>query len=218
MIRNIIWDAGGTLFDTYPAMTQAFLSALGESGIQAPAEWVRGLAQVSQRHCAETLAAAYHLDYDNLWQRYKVYLASAPPEQQPPFPGAREVCQWIGAHGGKNLMATHRARELTEKLLGAHGLTSLFSGVVTIFDGYPRKPDPAMLLALAEQHRLARGETLAVGDREIDLQAGRAAGMLTCLFRGAEAAEADFKIQEYRQLEDLLSLMYSLMEKRERKW
>lgn len=214
MIRNIIWDAGGTLFDTYPAMTQAFLSALGEEGIQAPAEWVRELAQVSQKHCAETLAQTYHLDYDRLWERYKADLKAAPPEQQPPFPGVREVCRWITAHGGLNLLATHRERSLTEALLETHGLAPLFAGVVTIFDGYPRKPDPAMLLALVEQHYLAVDETLVVGDRAIDIQAGQAAGMLTCLFRGDERSPADFRIREYRQLVDMLSMMYSLQGKK----
>ena len=40
-LRHIIWDAGGTLFDTYPATTAAFLAALDERGISAPAaHWV----------------------------------------------------------------------------------------------------------------------------------------------------------------------------------
>lgn len=211
MIHNIIWDVGGTLFDTYPAMTGSFLAALKEYGIQAPAEWVRSLAQVSQKHCAQTLADTYHIDYDTLWRRYRQYLETAPPEKSPPFPGAREVCGWIVAHGGQNLVATHRARALTEQLLQFHGLAPLFSDVITIFDGYPRKPDPAMLLALLERRNLAPAETLAVGDREIDLQAGDAAGLTTCLFRGDERLPAGIHIHDYSQLLDLLSAMSSLL-------
>ncbi len=40
MIRNLIWDLDGTLLDTYPAMTGAFVSALAELGLL---DWVRTL-------------------------------------------------------------------------------------------------------------------------------------------------------------------------------
>ncbi len=32
MIRNIIWDADGTLFDTYPAIASAFQAAMADLG------------------------------------------------------------------------------------------------------------------------------------------------------------------------------------------
>ena len=134
-----------------------------------------------------------------------------PTRKIAPFPGVPEVCAWVTAHGGLNLVATHRARPLTEALLRYHGLAPLFSDVVTIFDGFPRKPDPAMLLALLDRHRLPPDDTLAVGDREIDLQAGEAAGLTTCLFRGDETLTPGIRIQHYSQLLDLLSLMYTLM-------
>ncbi|MGE5598647.1 MAG: HAD hydrolase-like protein, partial [Bacteroidota bacterium] len=35
MLRNIIWDVDGTLFDTYPPIAKAFQEALDELGIKA---------------------------------------------------------------------------------------------------------------------------------------------------------------------------------------
>lgn len=201
MITDLIWDVGGTMFDTYPATTAAFLSALEEEGIRAPAEWVRALARVSQQHCAETLAQTYHLDYDRLWARYRAYLKDAPPEQQPPFPGVVAACEAVIAAGGGNYIATHRERALVERLLRYHRLDALIAGVRCTSDGFPRKPDPAMLDDLARTFTLERSRTLVLGDREIDLLAGQAAGMRTCLFGDAQLNfTPECAIQHYRDL------------------
>ena len=44
-------------------------------------------------------------------------------------------------------------------------------------DGFPRKPDPAMVLELLRRHDLAPEDVLAVGDRPGDVLAARAAGV-----------------------------------------
>ncbi len=205
MIRNIIWDVGGTLFDTYPATTRAFLDALAERGVNAPTDWVRSLARVSQDHALRSLAQAYHLDLAPLAERYRALLRHAPPEQQPPFPGAVDVLHAVVERGGLNLIATHRDRALVEILLAHYHLRPLFAAVYSTSDGYPRKPDPAMLDDLALRFDLTREQTLAIGDREIDMQAGQAAGMRTCLFGSAATrVRPDATIQHHSELLALL--------------
>jgi HAD superfamily hydrolase (TIGR01509 family) len=206
MLHHIIWDVGGTLFDTYPAMTAAFLAALAEHGLTAPVDRVRALAQVSQKHCARVLASQYHLDEDAFMAEYKKFLNTSPPQEMPPFPGVIEVCQYICEKQGKNLIATHRARESVEELLAYYHMQPFFAGCLTTSDGYPRKPDPAMLEALVRQYTLARAETLAIGDRELDIQAGKAAGLLTCLF-GEEPVTItpDLRIDTYPDLLKILN-------------
>jgi phosphoglycolate phosphatase-like HAD superfamily hydrolase len=58
MIRNIIWDVDGTLFDTYPAIAQAFKAALNDLGADASLDWIEGLARKSLGRCASTLAGS----------------------------------------------------------------------------------------------------------------------------------------------------------------
>ncbi len=48
-----------------------------------------------------------------------------------------------------------------------------------------RKPRPGMLLELAKRHRLSLSESYMIGDREIDIAAGRAAGTRTIRVDGA---------------------------------
>lgn len=206
MISNLIWDVGGTMFDTYPATTAAFLAALAELGISAPLEWVRALARVSQRHCARTLAQTYALDEERLWAAYWAARERAAPEQQPPFPGVIAVCRAVIQRGGVNLIATHRERERVEQLLRFHHLQDLVAGINSTSDGFPRKPDPAMLDDLAARFQLDRAQCLVLGDREIDIQAGQLAGMRTALFGDAQMdLRPDFTIQDHTQLLALLA-------------
>ena len=182
MFRNIIWDFDGTLFDTYPAFAHAFRAALKELGTDAPVDRIRALASISLTHCVSTLAGEYHLDAEDVKQRFGVHYAEMSPAEQPPFPGAADICKYICSIHGKNVIVTHRGRESTARLLAAHHMTGYFACCLTGDDGYPRKPDPAAFEAVLEMCHLEKHETLAVGDRSIDVLAGQAAGLHTCLF------------------------------------
>lgn len=80
-------------------------------------------------------------------------------------------------------------------------MTDYFAGCLTRDDGYPRKPDPTAFETVLRAHDLKREETIAVGDRDIDIETGQAAGASTCLF-GPEpgAVDADLVIRDFRDL------------------
>ena len=77
--------------------------------------------------------------------------------------------------GGLNLVATHRDRASAENLF--HALGVQVDDLVCAPDGFARKPDPQMNLVLMERHGLDPSEVIAVGDRPIDIDAARAAGI-----------------------------------------
>lgn len=200
MIQNLIWDLDGTLFDTYPAFISAFQAALGGYGVSIPDEEVDALARVSLPFCAARLAERFCLDAAALTERFLEHYTRLPKADQEPFEGAAAVCRHIVCAGGVNLIVTHRRRKSTEELLSVHGLKNLFSGIAAADDGYPQKPDPGAFLALMQQHGLDALQTAAVGDRDIDILAGKAAGLTTCLFASpAVCPEADFTFSHYQE-------------------
>ncbi len=205
MIHNLIWDLDGTLLDTYPAMTEAFVAALIDLGwIVDPAQ-VDSLARQSLGYCAEVLAGETGLDPEEITDRFAEHYRAIPLAQQPPFPGVVEVCRCIVTRGGMNTIITHRGRESAWRLLREHRLDAYFADILGHEDGYPRKPDPAVFMAMIRKHQLKPEETLAIGDRGIDIQAGKAAGLRTCLFGNAESGEApDLAITDFRQLYEML--------------
>lgn len=204
-ILNILWDVDGTLFDTYPAITYALSRAINEMGFSIALNVVDGLARQSLEHCMETLSQRFKLDPDLLRERFTKSYRTVDPANQPPFPGVREVCEMIHAGGGLNVIVTHRRIRSTQGLLNAHGMALDFDDIFSVEQGYPHKPDPAMARAALEKYALQPDETLLIGDRELDIQSGRAAGVRTCLFGRAKlTAPADFQIGHYGQLADML--------------
>jgi phosphoglycolate phosphatase-like HAD superfamily hydrolase len=204
-IRNVIWDVDGTLFDTYPAIARAFKAALAELGADDSLERIADLARVSLGHCVTSLAGEHRLDPAALEDAFSRHYERTTPEEAPPFPGASAVCEHIDRIGGRNVIVTHRGPQGTADLLAASHLAASFSGCITGADGYPRKPDPAAFNAIIERCDLDRDATLAIGDREIDVLAGRAAGVVTCLFGSAGAStQADLVIADFDALLHLL--------------
>ena len=205
MFRNVIWDVDGTLFDTYPAISHAFRIALARFGKDAPIELVMELAKCSLSHCLATLAAMTDVPEPSLDQEFDRCHAQVQFADQPPFPAVIDVCQYVLSVSGKNVVVTHRGPAGTNGLLCAHGMNHLFSGSITSTDGYPRKPDPAAFLAAVDRFGLDPRETITVGDRGIDVEAGKKAGLFSCLFTsGSPVSQPDFVFSSYAELLRLL--------------
>jgi phosphoglycolate phosphatase-like HAD superfamily hydrolase len=205
LFRNIIWDVDGTLFDTYPAITRAIQAGLHDLGKHEEFELVSDLAKISLNHCCMLLVEKHHLDFNSLEQAVDLHFAHINAADCPPFPGVMGICNYIHSDVGKNVIVTHRGRRGTDELLAVHNLTDYFSGCITGDDGYPRKPDPAAFEAALSMVQLPREETLTVGDREIDILAGQAAGLFSCFYgAAADCATADLVIQSYDTLSEFL--------------
>jgi HAD superfamily hydrolase (TIGR01549 family) len=201
VIRNILWDVDGTLFDTYPAITYALSKSLNEMGTAIALNVIDSLARQSISTCIKTLSQRFKLDPDLLHQRFAESYRKVDPANQPPFPGVREVCKLIHERSGLNIVVTHRSVDSTKRLLGTHALSVYFDDIFSVEQGYPRKPDPTIVLAAVEKHSLNPDDTLLIGGRELDIQAGSAAGVRTLLFGGMELKNsADFQIDDYAQL------------------
>ena len=206
MIKHILWDLDGTLFDTYPAITYAISKSLNEIGQSVALNVIDGLARQSIAHCLEALSQRFKLDRGLLEARFAEAYRVIDPANQTPFPGVQEVCSVIHRRGGLNIIVTHRGLQSTQRLLDTHDMAASFDDIFSVEQGYARKPDPAMLLAAMEKYHLDPAETLLVGDRELDIQAGQAAGVRTCLFGSADlTVPADMRVANYQQLLAILA-------------
>jgi phosphoglycolate phosphatase-like HAD superfamily hydrolase len=207
MIRNLIWDFDGTLFDTYPAIVSSLRAAVGDLVVPPSFEEVRDLAMVSIDGCLETMSTTYDLPLEELGAEFERNYRDVTADDQPPFDGVREVCELICANGGLNVIVTHRRRSGMDRLLAAHGLADLIADTVSCYDdGYPRKPDPAAFLMLVERHHLRLDQTLAVGDRELDVLAAHAAGLPAALFAPtATDVQADVVLPDFGVLHRMVA-------------
>lgn len=182
MIKNIIWDFDGTLFDTYPPIVKAMQAGLAIRGFEYSYDKIMGLCKVSMNHCTQVLSDETGIPYDEIDAAFDSLYAEIGLEEQKPFPGVKEILEKIHADGGKNIIITHRRAATMHQLLDMFQLSPYFSGYLTGDDGFPRKPDPAVFFAALQSFQLNPAETLGIGDRALDAQAGQGAGIQTAFY------------------------------------
>lgn len=201
MIRSIIWDLDGTLFDTYPAVIDAFDLALKEYGVNVPRERLTSLARKNFCHCIAELTQDNGLHVEELITSYRKKYDSISLQSQPLFSGAVEICEYIQSINGLNVLVTHRGKQSADRLFKAYDIHKYFADCITGDDGFPHKPDPASFEEMITRYTLRREETLAIGDRDLDILAGKAAGVRTCAFGpGPFTHQADYSITAYPDL------------------
>lgn len=179
--KHVIWDLDGTLLDTYPATDGALAAALSGLGREVSPDTVRRLTRITLDHAVRTLAAQSGLSEAEIYFSYEQHYAVLGLNHSPAMPGALEAMKAVRTRGGLNLLATHRDRGGAMWRLKAAGLDAEIDDLLCVSDGYPRKPHPALFLALLERHNLNPAEVLAVGDRNLDIVAAHSAGCRAAL-------------------------------------
>jgi phosphoglycolate phosphatase len=76
---------------------------------------------------------------------------------------------------------TNKPRKPAEWILNMLGLRHHFVEVIGGDGPFPRKPDPAGLLHLMEEHGAAPEATVLVGDSPIDVETAKRAGARCCV-------------------------------------
>jgi phosphoglycolate phosphatase-like HAD superfamily hydrolase len=204
LIRDVIWDFDGTLFDTYPATVNSFQRALKDNGIDENNENILSYLKISERCAVSHFMELYGLN-DDFIDKFKLHKKDIEPERVRPFPYALEVCKKLVTLGGRNYIITHRG-DSTLQFLQYHGMQDYFTEIITKKYGFSRKPDPEAFLYLIEKYRIERSSALVIGDRECEILAAKAAGIKVCLYNtnNVEFTEIpDFNIHSLQTVIDL---------------
>ena len=163
------------------------------------------LASTSLDYCLHTLATEFGIPYQQLDAIFRETYQSIQLRDQPPFPGLAELCTQLVAVGVQQFIVTHRRRESLMRLLSTHGLDSYFTHIIAADDGFPRKPSPDAMLHVLTSYAIDPSDALVIGDRDVDILAGQAAGISTCLFRAAFPEIMPTRsIWDYNELADIV--------------
>lgn len=177
-MKNYIWDFDGTLFDTYPVMVDGAWQALKDFGISMDK---KEIYFKMKKYSTSYLINESNLnakEFNELFHRYE----KESTEVSRPFPETKQVLEMLKDNGGRHFILTHRLTESTWGLLKEHRLAHLIEEVVGIDQDFPRKPNPASLNYLIDTFHLERTDTMMIGDRRLDIEAGKNAGVATCLY------------------------------------
>ena len=179
MYDFLIYDFDGTLSDTYPVFTEAFLKLMEKYNIPQDWDTVYGLLKQSIG------AGLNHYDFpmskkEARLEFEKIYEPIALAKQQL-FPEAEPILRFGMEQGKKNYVYTHSGLWVYS-LMDRMGIRDCFDFVLDCTYDFPRKPDPSALNFLIEKCGIDRSRALMIGDRDLDIEVAHNAGIAACLF------------------------------------
>jgi phosphoglycolate phosphatase-like HAD superfamily hydrolase len=205
MYQHIMWDFDGTLFDTYPVMADSFRVTLEKNGISEPLEEIMGLMRISMSTAIRHYQELHRFD-EAFLNDYHAERKSRERDAKP-FDGIADLCGQIQRTGRHNYLYTHRG-ESAVAMLETFGLAEFFTDFITEEHGFERKPSPDAILHLLSKHDIAPEKAIMIGDRDLDIMAGKNAGIDACLFtdKPSSDSQADYVIREIQELRPILNI------------
>ena len=202
--KHLIYDFDGTLSDTYPCFTETVLELIKKYGISDTYENVYSNLKVNVGYALKQ----YDLGKDAAEARrdFHVIHNELAPKIQKPYPEAEEILRYAMAQGHKNYLYTHSGK-IVKILLEQWGIADCFEDIIDSTMKFPTKPAPAALNYLCEKHGLDKKDCLMIGDRDIDTDCGRNAGMKGCLFdpdHYYDKADVDYRIENLLELKNII--------------
>ena len=209
-MTSIIWDFDGTLANSYPGMVIAVQESLKTNfQIEISKDSIyKDIKKTSIRQYVTDLftekgesdedvtrdVKIFYHDYKLLEKQYqdKIHL----------IPHAEKALKYLQKLKVTQFIVTHRdesIKELTEQL----AIRSFFTEVVSVENGFERKPSSNMLDYLVSKYHLA-DDIYVIGDRKIDIDFGKSADAKTIYFsEQKDDFGQDYSITDLNQLADI---------------
>lgn len=177
--KYYIYDFDGTISDSYSVFTKAFLMMLEDFGINDTYESVYSKLKISFGHALKCY------DFSNADRKpsdiFKEIRAPLLLTEAKPYSDAEKLLSAVIENGGKNYIYTHSGSIIWE-MLEKWDLKKYFAGGVTADMNFPLKPAPDALNYLCQEYKIDKSKAVMIGDRDIDIVAGKNAGIEGILF------------------------------------
>ncbi len=176
-----IWDMDGTLINSYPAIIKEVMETLEFFKIQRnEQECHKYILRYSVKELMQKIAQEEGVTFEKLYGKFhELQTAETMPIEA--MPQARETLRRIVENGGRNLIFTHRGKS-TKRLLETCGLMEYVEEYLSVGGDIPRKPAPGGILYLLNKHGLTKEESCYVGDRMLDMESAKNAGVTSILY------------------------------------
>jgi len=211
MIRAALFDFDGTLADSFAAITASTNHVRESYGLPAlPEAEIRGHVGLGLAHLLRALVP--NAPVEEAIARYRAHHQTVMFTLTRPMPGVAKTIPELARRGVRLGVCSNKRVEFTKQLVKSLDLGAEFGCVLGAEDvGGRAKPDPAMVLEGIKRLGVSASEAVYVGDMDVDVQTGKAAGVPVWLVPGgavgmeaAQAAGPDKVLTGFDQLLDLL--------------
>ena len=217
MYKSCIFDLDGTLTDTLDSLTFSVNLTMKEMGLpEIRREQCRMFVGNGSRVLLEkALRAASEEAFERLEEAMEIYgrvFNENCMYHVAPYEGIVQLLGTLKEQGIRCAVLSNKpdrqAVHVVETVFGK----DLFFKVQGQKEGVPRKPDPTAVLQIAGEMGATPEETIYIGDSEVDIRTGHAAGMRTIGvswgFRSREVlkeANAAYIVDTAQELLELIS-------------
>ena len=172
---HFIFDFDGTLSDSYPAFVKATRLIADKYGAKiTDGEIYHMLKKHSTVYLFERLDLGERRD--EAYKEFRVLSDELLRTEAEVMEGTVELLETIKQSGGKSYVYSHSG-DVVMTNSKRWGIDKYFTDYMLGDKTYPRKPAPDALLELVRRHSLDLSRSVMIGDRDIDVLAGRNAGM-----------------------------------------
>ena len=180
--RLIAFDLDGTLIDSSRDLANSVNELLGELGAAPlPIDEVKSMIGSGAKVLIPRALAASGIAEDpQAIARFLDIYDRRLLDHTRPYDGIPDIVRDARGHA-RVAVLTNKPLAPTEKILAGLGMRDLFDDVVGSDGEFPRKPNPAALLALMDRAGATPERTLMVGDSGIDYETAKNADARCCL-------------------------------------
>lgn len=216
-IKLIIFDLDGTLVDSSVDITNALNYAIEPYGLKLlTREDTIGLVGEGITRLIEKMLLFAGKDSNkqvstdlqaDITKRFLEYYTAHLLDYTKEYPGARETLKQLGSY--KKAVISNKREVLSRKTISGLGLSQFFDTVIGSDTTPEKKPSPIPVLKALSEFNIRPEEAIIVGDSNLDIDAGKAAGITTVAvsygYRPREViAHADYIIDRLTELIPLL--------------
>ncbi|MGC8947927.1 MAG: HAD family hydrolase [Thermoprotei archaeon] len=193
MIKGIVFDLDGTLWDSVDLLASAWVETLKLMGYNVSKDDIRPLIGLNGREIARRVAGEdavskflQHLDF---FDKYIVLHFN----EAPLFNGTMETLSELRKRGIKIGLATSTPRRRLEVILDYYKIRQFFDTTVAGDEVLYSKPDPSIYLKAFGQLDVEPKNGMVVGDTEYDIIPAKKIGAFSVLIVNDKSRNVDKK-------------------------
>lgn len=181
MVRGVIFDLDGTLFDSMWVWREVDTQFVKNHGLPVEEDYLRALKSMNFSQCAEYTRKRYALTMTDaeMMAEWDSLAKKAYAEDVELKAGAKEYLSFLKEKGIKTAVATSCYLSLCMPTLRRHGIEDIFDAMTTKDEDQRSKEHPDIYLRTAEKIGLRPEECAVFEDILTAVKTAKGAGFLT---------------------------------------
>lgn len=180
MKKLAIFDLDGTLLNTIKDLGEAVNYALDRNGYHThsvasyPFFVGNGVRRLIERSLPEDARNNTSV-VDTMLKDFKQYYNEHNTDRTKPYDGIYELLEQLNNNGVKLAVASNKYQQATLKIINHFFPSIPWIAIQGQQDNVPVKPDPSIIFMILAEAKIAKQDTIYIGDSGIDMETARRA-------------------------------------------